>query len=84
MSLTVENKRDDHTHVERYCWRFINNRRADAEYLNSLDSVTNQEEGETLWKNYLSEADHWEEECWRIINSERARRYSKEVMDYVG
>jgi hypothetical protein len=64
--------------LERDCWRFINNRRADdAEYLSSLDSVSNQEERELLWKNYLSEADQWEEECWRIINSERRRRYNK-------
>jgi hypothetical protein len=76
-NLTVENKRDDQTRVASDCWRFINNRRADAEYLNSLDSVTNQGDRETLWKNYLSESDQWEEECLRIINSERARRYSK-------
>ena len=61
--------------LERDCWRFIQNRPlADAEYLRSLDSVTNQEERETLWKNYLGEVDQCEEECWRIIHSERQRR----------
>jgi hypothetical protein len=63
--------------LERECWRFINNRRADdAEYLRSLDSVSNQEEREALWKNYLKEADQWEEECRRFIHSERQRRYN--------
>jgi len=64
--------------LERDCWRFINNRRADnAEYSRSLDSISNHEERETLWKNYLREADQWEEECWKIIHSERQRRYNK-------
>jgi hypothetical protein len=40
--------------LEREAWRFINNRRKDdAEYLKFLDSVSNQEERELLWKNYL-------------------------------
>ena len=39
--------------LEREAWRFINNRRKDdAEYLKSLDSVSNQEERELLWKDY--------------------------------
>jgi hypothetical protein len=64
--------------LEREAWRFINNRRKDdAEYLKSLDSVSNQEERELLWKNYLREADQWEEECRRVINSERQRLYNK-------
>ena len=64
--------------LERDCWRFIQNRRlADADYLSSLGSVTNQEERETLWKNYLKEADQWKEECWKIIHSERQRLYNK-------
>jgi len=63
--------------LERDCWRFIQSRPlADAEYLSSLDSVTNQDERETLWKNYLREADQWEEECWKIIHSERQRQYN--------
>jgi hypothetical protein len=64
--------------LETDCWRFILNRsRADAEYLSSLDSVSNLEERELLWKNYLGEADQWEEECRNVINSERQRRYNK-------
>jgi hypothetical protein len=64
--------------LERDCLRFILNRSlADAEYLSTLDSVSNQEERESLWENYLREADQWEEECWKIINSERQRRYNK-------
>jgi hypothetical protein len=64
--------------LERDCWRFINNRRADdAEYLSTLDSVSNTEEKRLLWKNYLREADQRQEECWRVINSERQRRYNK-------
>jgi hypothetical protein len=52
--------------LEREAWRFINNRRKDdAEYLKSLDSVSNHEERELLWKSYLREADQWEEECRR-------------------
>ena len=43
----------------------------------SLDSITNQEERESLWKNYLREADQWEEECWRLIHSERQQLYNK-------
>jgi hypothetical protein len=58
--------------LEREAWRFINNRRADdAEYRRSLDSVSNQEERELLWENYLREADQLKEECRRVINSER-------------
>ena len=54
--------------LERDCWRFILNRSlADAEYLSTLDSVSNQEERESLWENYLREADQWEEECWKVI-----------------
>jgi hypothetical protein len=50
--------------LERDCQRFINNRRADdAEYLSTLDSVSNTEERQSLWKNHLTEADQWEEEC---------------------
>ena len=46
--------------LEREAWRFINNRRKDdAEYLRSLDSVSNPEERELPWKNYLGEADQW-------------------------
>ena len=53
--------------LEREAWRFINNRRKDdAEYLKSLDSVSNHEERELLWKSYLREADQWEEECRRL------------------
>ena len=64
--------------LDREAWRFINNRRRDdAEYLRSLDSITNQEERESLWKDYLREADQWEEECWRFIHSERQRLYNK-------
>jgi hypothetical protein len=64
--------------LEREAWRFINNRRADdAEYRRSLDSVSNQEERELLWKNYLREVDQWEEECRRVINSERQRLHNK-------
>jgi hypothetical protein len=64
--------------LEREAWRFINNRRADdAEYRRSLDSVSNQEERELLWKNYLREADQLEEECRRVINSERQRLHNK-------
>ena len=56
--------------LEREAWRFVNNRRADdAEYLRSLDSVSNQEERELLWKNYLREADQWEEECHDVRHS---------------
>ena len=51
--------------LERDCWRFILNRSlADAEYLRSLDGVSNTEERQSLWENYLREADQWEEECW--------------------
>jgi hypothetical protein len=64
--------------LEREAWRFINNRRADdAEYRRSLDSVSNQEERELLWKNYLREADQLKEECRRVINSERQRLHNK-------
>jgi hypothetical protein len=64
--------------LEREAWRFINNRRADdAEYRRSLDSVSNQEERELLWKNYLREADKLKEECRRVINSERQRLHNK-------
>ena len=64
--------------LERDAWRFINNRRADdAEYLSFLDSVSNTEERQSLWENYLREADQFEEECRRIIQSERQRRYNK-------
>jgi hypothetical protein len=56
------NKKEKPNMLEREAWRFINNRRKDdAEYLKSLDSVSNQEEREVLWKNYLREADQWEE-----------------------
>jgi hypothetical protein len=64
--------------LEREAWRFINNRRKDdAEYRKSLDSVSNQEERELLWKSYLREADQWEEECRRVISSERQLLYNK-------
>jgi hypothetical protein len=66
----MKNKGGKPKMLEREAWRFINNRRKDdAEYLKSLDSVSNQEERELLWKNYLREADQWEEECRRVINS---------------
>jgi hypothetical protein len=73
-SLMKNNEKEKPNMLEREAWRFINNRRKDdAEYLKSLDSVSNQEERELLWKNYLREADQWEEECRRVINSERQR-----------
>jgi hypothetical protein len=77
-SLMKNNKKEKPNMLEREAWRFINNRRKDdAEYLKSLDSVSNQEEREVLWKNYLREADQWEEECRRVINSERQRLHNK-------
>jgi hypothetical protein len=74
----METKKGKPNMLEREAWRFINNRRKDdAEYLKSLDRVSNQEERELLWKNYLREADLWEEECRRVIISERQRLYNK-------
>jgi hypothetical protein len=74
----MKNKDGKPKMLEREAWRFINNRRKDdAEYLKSLDSVSNHEGRELLWKSYLREADQWEEECRRVINSERQRLYNK-------
>jgi hypothetical protein len=61
--------------LERDCWRFIQTRkREDAEYLKSLERVSNPDERQRLWEHYLREADQFEEECWSVIRSERQRQ----------
>jgi hypothetical protein len=73
-----EGQKWEHDMLERDCWRLIQTRnREDAEYLKSLECISNPEERQQLWEHYLREADQFEEECWSVIRSERQRQADK-------